>query len=952
MRNSNSLKKTFFHTILLLAFFPAFSQQPYWQQQVNYQIRVSLNDVENTLDGDLAITYINNSPDTLRYIWFHLWPNAYKNDKTAFSDQLLENGNTRFYFSKQEERGYINKLDFKINGITARLEDHPEHIDIGKLLLPAPLSPGDSIHISSPFHVKLPYNFSRGGHDGQSYQVTQWYPKPAVYDQNGWHPMPYLDQGEFYSEFGQFDVYITVPKNYVVAATGELQNNEEKEWLKSRSGFTWEPVKHKIKTAGGQLKTSWQLFPESAKEIKILHYKQDKVHDFAWFADKRYIVNTDTCMLPSGKIIEVMTCYTPAEQRSWKKSLHSVKDAVLFYSAKVGGYPYNTVAAVQGPESFGGGMEYPTITVISPERNTMELDFTIAHEVGHNWFYGILASNERQYPWMDEGLNTYYEYQYQQLKTKQYLRHPEQQQLDAIETEGRDQPINTPAAEFTEINYGLIAYYKTAQWMALLEKELGTEMMNTCMQAYFSTWKFRHPQPADFRNSIEKTSGKNLEAVFSLLEKKGPLPAKPKKGTKLQTPGKTVLGLINGTDNHYKTVINAGIAPGFNSYDKLMLGAVITNLGVPVNRFSFLAIPLYGTGSGKLNGTGFLNYTIRPKSGIRKIDAGISFASFTADRYTDPDGKKTFLRFNKLSPGIRFTLPEPAARSTRLRYIQFKSYLLKEDALSFYRDTAITGQDTTISTKYKTVAGNRSLHQLKFVAENYRKLYPWRAELLLENGKDFIRTSFTGNYFFNYGNTGGLKVRVFAGKFFYTNGNSITKQFSTDRYHLNLSGPNGFEDYTYSDYFIGRNAFEGLASQQLMIRDGAFKVRTDLLAEKTGRTDNWLAAINFSSSVPDNLNPLQVLPVKIPLKLFADIGTVAEAWETGSTDDRFLFDSGFQLSLFSETINVYIPLVYSNVFKYYYESTIPKKERFWRKITFSIDIANFSFRKLDRNLEF
>ncbi|MGZ8551583.1 MAG: M1 family metallopeptidase, partial [Chitinophagaceae bacterium] len=230
--------------VLLLALssqLAAFSQ--YWQQQVNYTIDVSLNDKEHTLNGFEKIEYINNSPDTLTFIWFHIWPNAYKNDKTAFSDQFLENGSTEFYFSGKEQKGYINRLDFKVNDITAKTEDHPQHIDILKLVLPTPLPPGQKTIITTPFHVQLPYNFSRGGHDGDSYQVTQWFPKPAVYDKNGWHPMPYLSQGEFYSEFGDFDVNITVPENYVVAATGELQNEEEKEWLKERATFTWEPIR-------------------------------------------------------------------------------------------------------------------------------------------------------------------------------------------------------------------------------------------------------------------------------------------------------------------------------------------------------------------------------------------------------------------------------------------------------------------------------------------------------------------------------------------------------------------------------------------------------------------------------------------------------------------------------------------------------------------------------------
>ncbi|MBK8090402.1 MAG: hypothetical protein IPK31_22370 [Chitinophagaceae bacterium] len=182
------------------------AQQPYWQQQVNFKIEVTLNDAEHTLDGFEKIEYINRSPDTLTFIWFHVWPNAFRTDKTAFSDQLLENGRTDFYFSNKEDRGYINRLDFRVNSVLAKTEDHPQHIDIIKVLLPQPLAPGASIEITTPFHVQLPKNFSRGGHVGQSYQITQWYPKPAVYDWKGWHPLPYLDQGEFYSDFGNYEV--------------------------------------------------------------------------------------------------------------------------------------------------------------------------------------------------------------------------------------------------------------------------------------------------------------------------------------------------------------------------------------------------------------------------------------------------------------------------------------------------------------------------------------------------------------------------------------------------------------------------------------------------------------------------------------------------------------------------------------------------------------------------
>jgi hypothetical protein len=224
--------------------------------------------------------------------------------------------------------------------------------------------------------------------------------------------------------------------------------------------------------------------------------------------------------------------------------------------------------------------------------------------------------------------------------------------------------------------------------------------------------------------------------------------------------------------------------------------------------------------------------------------------------------------------------------------------------------------------------------------------------LTAEHGKDFIRTAFTGNYFFNYRKEGGFDVRLFAGKFFYLGSKTYTKEFATDRYHLNMTGANGYEDYTYSDYFIGRNKFDGFPSQQIMMRDGGFKVRTDLYADKVGKTDDWLAAVNLATTIPPGMNPLSLLPVKIPLKVFVDIGTYAEAWDEDAGLDRFIFDTGLQLSLFANTINIYVPILYSRIYKDYIQSVLEKEGRFWKTISFSIDISNFSLRKINRELDF
>jgi len=905
----------------------------YWQQRVNYSIDVSLNDQEHSLNGFESIEYFNNSPDTLRFIWFHVWPNAFKNDRTAFSDQELEHGSTQFYFSDREDRGYINRLDFKVDGVTADMEDHPQYIDIIKVVLPTPLAPGNSVHIETPFHVKIPRNFSRGGHSGQSYQITQWYPKPAVYDKKGWHPIPYLDQGEFYSEFGKFSVNITVPENYVVAATGQLQDEKEKTWLKERASFTWEPIRTRVKTKSGQVQTIEQLYPESSSSKKTLHYVQDSIHDFAWFADKRFIVKSDTCLLPSGKVVEAFSYYTPAQAGSWDQSLQTIKDAVRTRSLWVGEYPYNVVSAVQGPSGFGGGMEYPTITIISPGLNANLLDFTIAHEVSHNWFYGILGTNERTYPWMDEGINTYYDNRYARWKWGPEgeirigkhnfsIKQAERLLFESKTAVKKDQPINTPGDQFTDMNYDLIAYYKTGAWLELIESRIGKEQMDKAMQEYYREWKFKHPYPEDFRKVLESVSGQDLSQEFSLLDKKGILPGMERKGWHVVSP------LSPGTffsyiKNPSKDWLLVTPVLGASSYDGFMIGGLFTNYKLPASRFQFLAVPVYAMGSKRLTGMGKLNYSFYPdKALFRKVDLFVNGSLFSMDEFTTDQGKKVKADYYKIVPGLKLTLSEKKPGSTRERYIQWKSFLFREEYFRISYDSVFSGMDTTVIQQAVVRSGHRTLQQLKIVIDGYRALYPYKAELNIEQGKDFIRAAFTGNYFFNYPKEGGLNLRLFAGKFFYTGAKTISKQFATDRYHLNMTGANGYEDYTYSDYFIGRNRFDKLPSQQIMVRDGAFKVRTDLYADKVGKTDSWLAAINLTTTIPKSVNPLSLFPVKIPVRLFADIGTYGDAWKKDANLDRFIFDAGLQLSFFAETVNIYIPLLYSTIFRDYNETVL------------------------------
>jgi hypothetical protein len=512
--------------------FKSSAQTTYWQQKVDYTISVKLDDVKHTLSGYESFVYHNNSPQVLDFIYIHLWPNAYSNGKTALGKQLYESGDGILTFGKDSIRGGIDSLHFKVNGQDADLTFDPKNPDIAKLNLNQSLKPGESITVTTPFRVKIPSGeVSRLGHVGQSYQITQWFPKPAVYDKNGWNQIPYLTQGEFYSEYGTFDVSITLPTNYVVGATGDLQTESEIAFMDEKAAYTKENFQTLL-----QKENRSNQFPASSSEWKTIRYTQKNVHDFAWFADKRYSVLKGEVELPHSKRkVTTWSLFTPKNAGLWKRAPEYIHDGTYYYSLWNGDYPYNQVTAVDGTISAGGGMEYPNVTVIGNSRTDIELEIVIVHEVGHNWFYGILGSNERVHGWMDEGMNTMNEMRYV------YTKYPKNTNLSdqilngkfhfdhlshydsgdfmyrLIAGMGEDQPIETHSADFAEINYAGIMYQKTGLVFNYLKEYLGDSLYDQAMQTYYNEWSFKHPQPEDMRATLERVTGRDLSWLFTDL---------------------------------------------------------------------------------------------------------------------------------------------------------------------------------------------------------------------------------------------------------------------------------------------------------------------------------------------------------------------------------------------------------------------------------------------------
>lgn len=904
------------------------AQEAYWQQQANYKINVTLNDSAKSLKGYVSIEYINNSPDTLKYIWFHLWPNAYKSDRTAYSNQKINLGETDFYFSNDNEKGYINQLDFRVNHQPTVTEDHPNDIDIVKIILPAPLVPGGKINITTPFHVKLPLSFSRSGYRKKSFLLTQWYPKPAVYDQQGWHPMPYLEYGEYYSEFGNYEVAITVPDNYVVAATGVLKNNDEQLWLQQRKNYG-------SKNNSGATKKNIQsniITPPTSTTYKTLLFEQKNVHDFAWFADKDFIYEADTCLLPDGNTVTVQAYYTPANKKNWSNALEYAKKAVLFYSEQLGSYPYKTVSVVQGPAGYKHAMEYPTITAISPDITGRQLDITIAHEIGHNWFYGILANNERAHAWLDEGLNSYYENKYEQRYyggNKQLEKIMLQTRCHAI----NDMPMESKPDSLSNMNYFFSAYLKPVFWLQHMEELMGTAAFARAMQQYYQQNMYRHVTPQTLLNTLQQHSSVSLQEAWNYIYKKGAIPGMVTKGTKagvIFSPN----AIKNYVQHPVKNFISVGPALGYNNYDRLSAGLFVTNFKLPPNKFQFFIAPRYAFGSKSVNFTSQVKYTDYSTGKIRKTEVGIFQNMFTTGK-VQPEGVETiYLAANKISPYLQFTFAEKndiSKRTRKLGYTFF--YINNQHLLSVY---------DSVQQKYNFSKKNTPeyIQQLQYIHANNRVLYPYQLKFTAMQTNGLGRLSAEANYFLNYAKGGGLNIRGFAGKLMYLKDKTQTDPRVLHNWLLNLSGNTGGEDFTLQSYFLGRNDYAygktNLAAKQMMERDGAFKIITDRLSPEIGTTDNWLVAVNLSTTLPDKINPLKVLPVKIPLSIYLDAGTTADLWKNNSENDKILYNGGLQLSFFKNSLNFYLPLIYSSVYKEYFKSYTENK--MLDKLTFSLKL--------------
>ena len=460
----------------------------YWQQHVDYTMNIEMNVENYQYTGTQHLVYTNNSPDTLNKVFYHLFYNAFQpgSEMDVHSLSVADPDprvGDRISKLKPEDIGFLKVISLKQNGVDIKYETVGTILEVA---LQKPILPGESVTFDMEFNGQVPLQIRRAGKnnkEGVALSMAQWYPKLAEYDFEGWHADPYIAR-EFHGVWGDFDVKITIDKNYTIGGTGYLQNPNE-----IGHGYNSE----KVKSQKGD-KLTW-------------HFVAPNVHDFTWAADPDYL--HDKLQVPDGPELHFFYQNDPKIIENWKNLQPQAVELMQFYSANIGKYPYDQYSIIQGGD---GGMEYGMCTLIN---GNGRLFGVTAHEMAHSWFQFILATNEAKHSWMDEGFTSYIDNMASNEVLDSNSQNPNSSSYRGyygLVAAGIEQPQTTHSDRYNyNFAYGRSAYSKGAVFLAQLGYVIGQENLNKTLKAYYDTWKFKHPTPNDFIRVAEKVSGLELD---------------------------------------------------------------------------------------------------------------------------------------------------------------------------------------------------------------------------------------------------------------------------------------------------------------------------------------------------------------------------------------------------------------------------------------------------------
>ncbi len=491
----------------------------YWQNHADYKINCTLDTMKHGLSGDVEISYTNNSPDNLKFLWLQLDQNIYRKDSRATATTTQTGG--RWANAKFTEGDVIKSISVDYNGKTFTPNYNVSDTRMQVWLPDALASGGGKLKLSIHFDFTVPeYGTDRMGRlktkNGWIYEIGQWFPRMEVYDDiQGWNTLPYLGAGEFYLEYGDLEYNVTAPSNLIVVGSGELLNPED--CLTPEQLKRWNQAKNSDQTV--VIRSDKEVTDPNSRPKQASctwKYKIQNARDVAWGASRAFVWDAARINLPSGKKAMAASAY-PVEsivKDGWQRSTEMVKGAIEHYSNKWFEFPYPVATNVAG---IVAGMEYPGIVFCGSNSAGSGLWEVADHEFGHTWFPMIVGSNERKYAWMDEGFNTFINdistaaFNKGEFKEASFFGDPNSSfMVKYTFGDKMDGLYNIPEVIQQE-NLGVAAYLKPSQMLtALREVVLGKDRFDAAFREYVARWAFKHPTPWDFFHTIENVSGEDL----------------------------------------------------------------------------------------------------------------------------------------------------------------------------------------------------------------------------------------------------------------------------------------------------------------------------------------------------------------------------------------------------------------------------------------------------------
>lgn len=982
---------------LLLLLFTSTVIAQRFQQQVDYNISASLDTAQKALTGQMTMTYHNNSNTPLDEIQLHLWTNAYKNKGSFFDLQNLASNNSKFYWANEDEMGGYDSIQYSQEGLSlswTHPRDNPEYVSIS---LNTPVQPGEKTEIQIQFKQKIQYIYSRGGWAPHFFALTQWFPKAAVYDDEGWHLFPYLEMGEYYSEFGNYTVKIDVPKTYKIGATGVMIDS--------------------MVTDGNRLQKTFQA---------------EKVLDFAWFTGDQMISDHRTMTLDNGHQVE-LHYYAPEKYPlnnakvadSLLPQLEGVIDnnlapiemlerSVRFYSEQVAPYPYPQASVVVGPLNTGSGMEYPMITLVGPTPSAQSLDRVIAHEVGHNWFQGILGFNERRSPYLDEGINSFYENKYMDryygTKSNNFQFMSARTELDFNQflytgsyKRGDIVPVNSHTHDMDLVQYYFNGYMIPPSLFAKLEDFTGPEKFNQNIKEFFQKHQFSHPDISDIRsvftaNDPERnydwffdnilqtvqpydmaiikveTRGDHYEIT---VENRAPYPApttlKAYKGTKTMHSVST--DVFSGTtrvqvpiDDYDGLEVDRRLAieqtPANNKYEfipvrKQKFLNPVAGLNNPgVRKIWYDPYLSYNYPDGMVVGLGLHNITlpgnnfefyVQPGFGVKSNE----WVGLAGMDYYIPRNNSPVRYFNFGWSAKRYTYNRNETAGYNLNYLRlnphFKIAFQTADKFNPWYKTLeitapLTNQQLPRFGEEGAFSGKESIwriyprveYQLKKHSPVNNVELNLKAEFLSYKGFQDVSQNYlktTVELITNYAYGPGQKVYAR----FFVGGfpiNSVRNIGSVASYLV--PGTLGISNQGYHDY-----AFDGYFLDRSETSSGLVKRQIRI---EDGGFKNYLGASyalvtgnSNSFLAAANLSfDLPFIGKKVPLKPYVDLGVFSDAVPSGQ-GNTFVFSGGIQLGRDHWPVALYLPLFGSETIMNIHK----ERGNLWSRLSFRLSLENW-----------